>query len=55
VAALPIGAAVLAAGAVAALLVPRMRARPAAVGPADEPAAPVAAKPAAALAEPTAA
>jgi EmrB/QacA subfamily drug resistance transporter len=48
VAALPIGAAVLAAGAVVALLVPGIRARPAPVEPAVEPAAAVVAEPAAA-------
>jgi EmrB/QacA subfamily drug resistance transporter len=48
VAALPIGAAVLAAGAVVALLVPGIRARPATVEPAVEPAAAVVAEPAAA-------
>jgi EmrB/QacA subfamily drug resistance transporter len=48
VAALPIGAAVLAAGAVVALLVPGIRARPASVEPAVEPAAAVVAEPAAA-------
>jgi EmrB/QacA subfamily drug resistance transporter len=54
VAALPIGAAVLAAGAVAALCVPRIRARPAVAEPAVEPAGRVA-EPDAVLAEPTAA
>jgi EmrB/QacA subfamily drug resistance transporter len=48
VAALPIGAAVLAAGAVVALLVPGIRARRAVATPAPEPAVVVAAEPAAA-------
>jgi EmrB/QacA subfamily drug resistance transporter len=54
VAALPIGAAVLAVGAVVALLVPGMRARRAVAAPAPEPVAAVA-EPVAAVAEPVAA